>query len=356
MIFTTAKRTLGEGRFLMDIIYTPRHRQHVTEGLTVDGNPWVLEEVPARAEAIHAALLDANLGPVSTPEDHGLEPLLAVHTADFVAYLQTAYNRGVAETGKEAPLMPWTFAPRRVESPPRSILAQRGYYAFSTDVPIGAGTWEAAYWSAQCALTAANRVRTGSRAAYALCRPPGHHAHADLYGGFCYLNNAASAARALQTSSGERVAVLDIDFHHGNGTQDIFYTDPAVSYVSLHGDPAHFFPFYWGYAEERGAGAGEETNLNLPLPAGVGDVAYLRALDAALSFIRDFAPRYLVISAGFDTAACDPVGGFALSAAGFREIGMQIAALGLPTVIVQEGGYNLARLGQDAVAFLSAWA
>ncbi len=339
----------------MDIIYTPKHQLHVTEGLTIDGSAWVLEEIPARAEAIRAALEAAALSEFHAPEDHGLEPILAVHTADFVTYLQTAYARYTAQTGVPDPLMAWTFATRRTGPPLDSILAQRGYYAFSTDVPIGAGTWEAVYWSAQCALTAATRVYAGTRAAYALCRPPGHHAHADLYGGFCYLNNAAIAARALQVHSSARVLVLDIDFHHGNGTQDIFYEDADIAYVSLHGDPEHYFPYYWGRAAERGAGAGYGTNLNLPLPPHIDDTRYLAELETALDFARAFAPRYLVVSAGFDTAEGDLIGEFQITEAGFRDIGARIAALGLPTVIVQEGGYDIARLGDYVAAFLNAW-
>jgi acetoin utilization deacetylase AcuC-like enzyme len=220
--------------------------------------------------------------------------------------------------------------------------------------PILEGSWKAAYWAAQCALTAADAVRGGRRAAYALCRPPGHHAAADLYGGYCYLNNAAIAARSLQ-SAGERVAVLDVDYHHGNGTQSIFYADPAVFYASLHAHPDQEYPFYWGDADELGEGPGLGANRNWPLPQGTGDAEYLHALDEALDVVLSFSPRWLVVSAGFDGVVGDPEGGFCLSAECMREIGRRISGLGLRTVLVQEGGYGLDRLGQDAVALLEAF-
>jgi len=191
-------------------------------------------------------------------------------------------------------------------------------------------------------------VRASDETAYALCRPPGHHADVDLYGGYCYLNNAAIAARHL----GERTAILDIDYHHGNGTQSIFYADPSVLTCSIHAPPDDEYPYFWGEAGERGEGAGLGCNVNLPLPIGAGDAAYLDALDGGLTVLRRFNPRFLVVSSGFDIAAGDPVGGFNVTVDGFRAIGARIAALSLPTLIVQEGGYLPERLGEDATAFL----
>jgi acetoin utilization deacetylase AcuC-like enzyme len=188
-----------------------------------------------------------------------------------------------------------------------------GFFSFDTTCPILEGTWLAAYWSAQCAVTAAELVRRGSRAAYALCRPPGHHAGHDLYGGFCYLNNAAVAARALQRGSSDRVAVLDIDYHHGNGTQELFYSDPSVLFCSIHADPNVDYPFFWGGPDEDGEGAGKGLNRNWPLAHGTGEASYLVALDEALSVIRAFAPTYLLLSLGFDIMDGDPIplgGGF----------------------------------------------
>jgi acetoin utilization deacetylase AcuC-like enzyme len=232
-------------------------------------------------------------------------------------------------------------------------IGRAGYYSFGTYSPILKGTWDAAYWSAQCALSAAHDVASGAQTAYALCRPPGHHAATDLYGGFCYLNNAAIAARSL----GERVAILDIDFHHGNGTQEIFYMDPAVLYCSLHADPDQEYPYFWGAANEIGEGAGKGYNCNYPLPLGCDDELYLQTLDQALRRIQEFQPRYLVVSLGLDIIQGDEVGGFRVTPAGLGEIGQRIAALRheeapLPTVIIQEGGYLLSELGELVVRFL----
>ena len=345
----------------MQIVYSEHHRLHATADLRPDAHPSVRAEIPARAEVIVGALAAAGFGPIVPPADHGPDPILAVHEPELVEFLRTLYGRYVDQFGTSEPAVyPDTFAVRPVRRKPTGLLGLLGYYTFGVDCPVVEGTWTAAYWSAQCALTAADLVRSGERAAYALCRPPGHHAAADLFGGFCYLNNAAIVARYLQAGPGaaSRVAILDVDYHHGNGTQSIFYADPSVLYCSLHADPDEEYPYYWGAADERGDGPGEGFNCNWPLPPLTDDAGYLAALDEAVDVVRAFAPHYLVVSAGFDIAAGDPVaiGGFGITTAGVGEIGRRIAALGLPTVIVQEGGYGLDRLGDDAVAFLRPFA
>jgi len=334
----------------MHVIYTDRHRLHATGYLFVEGTPSDSFELPARAEVLLHAVQLAGLGPVVEPVDHGLAPILAVHDRDFVDFLRTACQGGAADAGLAFPLVPETFANRHAARRPRALRGLLGYYAFGSGSPILEGTWEAAYWSAQCALTAAGLVRGGERLAYALCRPPGHHAGADLYGGYCYLNNAAIAARSLRAMG--RVAILDVDYHHGNGTQLIFYSDPDVLYCSLHAHPDEDYPYFWGEAEERGAGPGEGANWNWPLPCSTGDEEYLATLDRALRVIGDYQPHSLVVSAGFDGLEGDPEGSFHLSVAGLGEIGRRIGGLGLPTAIVQEGGYRLEALGASAVAFL----
>lgn len=342
----------------MKTIYTPRHDLHATDHITFDGQPFVIEECPARLEVILRAIQAARLGPVLPPTDHGLDPVLAVHDTAFISYLSSAYARQVDWLGQEEAVIPGTFAvgyPRE-GAPPTSIGGQRGYYAFGIGSPILKGTWEAAYWSVQCALTAADVVLNGERSAYALCRPPGHHAARDLYGGFCYMNNAAVAARHLAQKADAPIAILDVDFHHGNGTQAIFYEDPAVFYASLHADPRDEYPYYWGFADERGAGAGLGTNLNIPLSKGTNDEAYLSALQEALAALRTFGPQILVLSLGLDIAEGDEVGGMKITTDGLHAIGERIAELHLPTVIVQEGGYRLDTLGKNAVAVLEAFA
>ncbi len=338
----------------MYIVYSEQHKRHATDEVWFEGHPFVTEEIPARTEIILHAVRKAQLGPVMAPTDHGIEPILAVHEAGFVDFLRTAYAESASFYNQATPVFACTFPTRHNGRKPASFPGLAGYYAFGWGTPILEGTWQAAYWAAQCALSAADRVHTGERVAYALCRPPGHHAAADLYGGFCYLNNAAIAARYLQ--AGARVAVLDIDYHHGNGTQSIFYADPGVLFCSLHAHPDDDYPFYWGRADECGQGPGEGYNRNWPLSQGTDDAGYLVAVDDALAAIRQFAPQYLVVSAGFDTVVGDPVGGFRLTTEGLHEIGRRIAGLNLPTVIVQEGGYLLDKLGENAVAFLQAFA
>jgi len=338
----------------MYVFYTERHRQHDTSVVQIHGE--IINEVPARAEIIVQAIRQAGLAEVHAPTDFGLAPLQAVHTAGLLNFLQTIYAVSQALPQRWPAFFGDAFATRNTRRASPHPWAQIGYYAFDIEAPFLAGTWEAVYWSAQTALSGAQALLKGERTAYALCRPPGHHALADQTGGFCYLNNAAIAARWLQRdqTTHPRIALLDIDYHHGNGTQEIFYTDPSVFYVSLHAHPDVEYPFYWGGAEERGEGAGEGFNLNLPLPAGTGDDDYLAAVDKALEAIRAYAPDYLVLSLGFDAAEGDPsaLAGFRVSTPGFAEIGRRLAALRLPTLLVQEGGYRLETLGQNAVAFI----
>jgi len=334
----------------MITVYAQQHTLHATDQITVNGEPWITEEVPARAEIIRQAITEAHLGEIIPPQDFGMPPIQKVHDPGLLAYLENIYTTHAAANGGDAaPVFPTTFATRAPRHTTRSPDGLKGYYCFEIYTPVLAGTWTAAYWSAQCALTAAALLDAGARSGYALCRPPGHHAAYDLYGGFCYLNNAAIAARSLGAST----AILDIDYHHGNGTQELFYQDPHTLYCSLHADPDEEYPYFWGGADETGAEAGLGTNYNLPLPRGTGDEAYLAALELALKRIQEFAPRYLVVSLGLDIAAGDPVGGFNISVEGMAEIGRRIQALELPTLIVQEGGYHLDVLGSYALAFLS---
>ena len=337
----------------MRIVYSDQHVLHDTSRLQRDGRPFLSDEVPPRAEIILHALQAARLGPVAAPKDHGLDAILAVHDADYIDYLRTAFEEHRRRSAQSSVLFADYCAPRGARRKPRAFAGRKGYYAFGSDDPIVAGTWSAAYWSAQCALAAAELARATGENAYAVCRPPGHHAHADCFGGYCYLNNAAIAARWL----GDKTAILDIDYHHGNGTQEIFFSDPTVLYCSLHADPDQEYPYYWGGADERGEGPGLGFNRNWPLPLGTGDAVYLRALDEALESIVDFEPRHLVVSVGFDIVAGDPVGGFNVTRQGLAEVGRRIARMagGVPVVLVQEGGYLLDDLGANAVAFLGAF-
>jgi acetoin utilization deacetylase AcuC-like enzyme len=319
-----------------------------------DQDPWhtiLFSEVAERGRRLHDAVKQAAFGAILEPEDFGMAPLEAVHTADMLELLQTAYHQVAAEMGAPRPVMPDTFP---VGQPgarrPRTIFGRLGLYCYDTSTPIFELTWQVAYWSAQVALSAAARVHQGAPVAYGLCRPPGHHASAGAYGGFCYLNNVAIAAEWL-VASGHRVAIADVDYHHGNGTQSLFYDRPDVFFCSIHADPADDYPFYWGYAAEQGHGPGEGYNLNLPLPLGTGPFGYMPALEQALSAIRHFAPDTLLISLGVDTEAGDPVGSFQLDQAAFGHIGAAFASLERPAVVIQEGGYLLPAIGANVVAF-----
>jgi len=254
---------------------------------------------------------------------------------------------------KEAFPSVWPARGMRPESL-EDIEAALGYYCFDTATPIVAGTWGAARAAADCAMTATQFVMRGDRAAMALCRPPGHHAAADTYGGYCFLNNAAIAAQSL-ADQGRRVAVVDVDFHHGNGTQAIFYGRPDVLTISIHGDPKQFYPHFSGFAAETGEGAGEGFNLNLPLPVGTGWGAYLVALEAAVARVRDFGADTLVVPLGIDTYMDDPAGGFRLQGADYVRMGAVLGRLKLPTVLTLEGGYRLDTVGPAVGDFLTGF-
>jgi acetoin utilization deacetylase AcuC-like enzyme len=335
----------------MKTIYSSKHKLHATDNAFYDGQPFITEEVPARADLILKAIGSAKTGEVLPPHDFGLDPILAVHDPEYIDYLQKIYRWNADFYQDDEPVLPHAFAVHRTARKPKSFLGLRGYYGFGSGTPVMEGTWKAAYWAAQCALTAADLVIEGERAVYALCRPPGHHAGPDLYGGSCFLNNAAIAARYLRREA-DRVAILDIDYHHGNGTQIIFYDDPSVLFCSLHAHPDDDYPYFWGWSDETGAGAGLNTNLNLTLPQKVEDKEYLKTLEKALKKIQSFAPDYLVISVGFDLMKGDPIGGFNISIKGLATISSKIASLRIPSVIVQEGGYLMGEIGNHAATFL----
>ena len=286
------------------------------------------------------------------PDDAGTGPIAALHTPEYLAFLQNIYTRWRRIEGAGAEVIPNIHPASRDDGYPKSAVGQAGYHQADTACPIAEHTWEAAYWSAQSAVAGADALAAGAPSAYVLCRPPGHHAFADLAGGFCFLNNSGIAAERLR-SQGHRPAILDVDVHHGNGTQGIFYDRADVLTVSLHADPARFYPFFWGHAQERGRGAGLGCNLNLPLDRGTGDDAYLKALDRGLERIAAFGCTALVVALGLDAHEDDPFQGLAITTPGFARIGAAIAALGLPTLHVQEGGYLSDALQHNLTSFLS---
>jgi acetoin utilization deacetylase AcuC-like enzyme len=309
------------------------------------------QETPDRAKSISKAI-----GTTVAAKDWGLEPITAVHDAEYIAFLQTAYSdwKSAGRDGDAIGYV-WPVVGRRRLNLSR-IDARLGRFSYDAGTPIAQNSWQSAYWSAQTALTALDGLLSGQhKAAFALCRPPGHHAGADYMGGYCYLNNAAIAAREAQRRGAVRVAILDIDYHHGNGTQDIFYDDADIFFASIHADPATDYPFYWGHADERGAGAGEGATLNIPLPRGTDIGGYNPALKTALSAIAGRKAECLIISFGADIYSGDPISFFKLEREDFRDIGQKIAALNLPTLIVMEGGYATDDLGRNVAAFLAAF-
>lgn len=313
-------------------------------------------EVPARAAALEAALHRMGLAP-AVPPPLAPRALESVHAPDYLAFLASAAQDWAALPGAAPEAVPNIHpTPEMLAQggfPGAHIIGRVGWYTADTACPIGPGTWEAVQGAAACALAAAAEAANGGTA-YALCRPPGHHAYADLAGGFCYLNNVAVAANYLARTMG-RAAIIDIDVHHGNGTQGIFYARPDVMTVSIHADPVRFYPFFWGFADERGEGPGLGYNLNLPLPRKSGDAPFLEALTVALRRVRAFAPEAIVVALGLDAHEGDPFGGLSVTTPGFARIGEALAGLGLPTVIVQEGGYLNDALSANLTSFLAGF-
>jgi acetoin utilization deacetylase AcuC-like enzyme len=334
------------------IIYTETHRLHVPEKDLSEADK-TLYEVPKRAEVILRALQDRGFRDIIEPTEYPLDSILVVHDPDYLHYLENIYEAWVAASEPKEGVVTHTFAVRNLGRKPKELARQVGYYCFDVAAPIVEGTYKAALSSAFCALTGADLLISGEKAAYALCRPPGHHAGSDIYGGYCYLNNAAIAATQLSRES--KVAILDIDYHHGNGTQEVFYNSSRVLFASIHADPNRAYPFFSGFPDENGVGAGIGFNYNFPLPEHTDEGEYLKTLEEALDVIGRFAPGFLVISAGFDTFRGDPLGDFDLTLDSFSHVGERIADLRIPTLIVHEGGYNIEHLGECTANLLGAF-
>jgi acetoin utilization deacetylase AcuC-like enzyme len=339
----------------MITVFSPEHALRNAQTELYGGQLIRPHECPERAEIVLERVRSVGLGEVVAPLRFDLAPILRIHDGEFVEFLKNAWTDWVA-AGNQGEAIPDCWPARRMaQRRPNGIAGRLGYYAMAGETSISAGTWEAARASADVALTAAAHLNRGAPAAFALCRPPGHHAARDLYGGYCFLNNAAIAAQFLRDQGVERVAILDVDFHHGNGTQDIFYRRADVLYVSLHGDPAEAFPYFLGYADEKGRGAGTGYNLNLPMPRATQFETWAEALTIALKEIRSFAPDALVVSLGVDTFAADPISFFKLQSADFSTYGRMIGSCKLPTLFVFEGGYAVADVGVNAVNVLTGF-
>lgn len=336
----------------MQIFHSDNHRKH-DFGLP-DSRPANYDsnyENLGRVDSILQALKTEPWAEFLPPQDFGLEPILQVHTPRYLDFLNGAYQSWKCQS--QQPGM--AFVPYKPGFDPQTVRFEQipdqdGFFMTDMYVPFNEHTFSAAISSAQCGLSAAQNIVTHKGTSFGLCRPPGHHSGAEVCGGFCYLNNAAIAAQWLSHLG--KVALLDIDYHAGNGTQSIFYERPDVFTISLHADPAWEYPSYSGYTDETGTGAGEGFHRNFPLPHRTGDQLYLQTLEQAISLIQDYSPAFLVVSAGFDTFLGDPLGDFEITRNGFAEIGQRISNLQLPSAILLEGGYKTDELGYNVASFL----
>jgi acetoin utilization deacetylase AcuC-like enzyme len=338
----------------MRVILNPKHAEHAPPGEVEGGAVIPSYESPGRLDAIRAALEEAGGFAFEEPAKPSEEPVAAVHHAAYVTYLREASAEAKKARDPAAKQLWPTVFPFGPSPRATGTRALRGQFCFDTYTPILPGTFAAALGGANAAARGADLLAEGAeRSVYVLTRPPGHHAEADRCGGYCYFNNAAVAAERL--SGRGPVAVLDVDVHHGNGTQHIFYDRADVLTVSVHGDPAGLYPFFSGFADETGTGAGLGHNLNLLLPAGTGAKEYRPALAAALEAVAKFKPAFLVLAFGADTHESDPIGGFKLPTKFFAEMGAAVREADFPTLIVQEGGYNLSTLGACVAELLKAF-
>jgi len=342
--------------------HNPLHHLHQGRHEMFRGRLVPCHETAARLDHVLGELKRRGVGPLQEPAVSAQElaaALAQVHSPRYLHFIEHAWNEWVALDPAHAELdaLPsvWPAPGMRFDVLPDSFAARMGLFSFDAGTPLTAGSWAAAQAGAACAISAARAVIAGSHSAFALSRPPGHHAGAAFFGGYCFLNNAALATQALRDAGHARVAVLDVDYHHGNGTQAIFYERADVLTVSIHGDPRTEYPFFLGHADERGADAGVGFNHNLPLPRGTGFARWREALRGGLESIRRFGAQALVVSLGVDTFEGDPISGFHLKSADYLQVGRDIAGAKLPTVFVFEGGYAVAEVGVNTVNVLEGF-
>ncbi len=339
----------------MKVVFSDDHRLHFAQGEIFGGEFVTPFERPSRMEYILRELKSRGMDDIVKPFLLNLKSVGRVHDRGYLKFLESAWEEWIT-AGYRGEIVPTVFpVPGMRKKLPNQIDGKVGYYAQGTETCITAGTWEAAKSSAAVALTAQKIIAAGASSAFALCRPPGHHCHHDMYGGYCFLNNAAIAAQAFLDGGATRVGILDVDFHHGNGTQDIFYARNDVLFCSLHGAPQDAFPHFLGYRDEKGAGPGEGFNVNYPMPPGTGYDVWGKALEDACGRIRRFKPDVLLVSLGVDTFKDDPISFFKLTSENFLTYGARIAELKLPTLFVMEGGYAIEAIGVNTVNVLEGF-
>lgn len=339
--------------------YNELHGQHHGRAELFRGELRPCMETPQRVETVLAELGRRGLGRIVTPQGVPLMSLERVHTPRYLHFLRTAWSDWLAldpaNAGKDALPAVWPIRTLRDDVEPDHFFGRLGLYSMDSGTPLTAGTWIAAKTGADCAVNAAHALRLGERGSFVLSRPPGHHAGADFFGGGCFLNNAALAAQHLLDDGARRVAIIDLDYHHGNGTQAIFYGRDDVLFISIHADPRQEYPFYLGHADERGEGAGLGYNLNLPLPAGSTAQAWFAALETACIRLAGYGAEALVVSLGADTFSGDPLSRFRLHSADYLRVGERLAWLGLPTAFIFEGGSAIKELGTNIVNVLEGY-
>ena len=339
----------------MKTIYSEQHRLRNAKTELYGGELVEPFERPSRADNIIKAIDNAQLGEILEPQTFSLQPVQAIHDADYIEFLQQAWQEWQS-AGFSGEAIATCWPARRMQCQvPTFIDGKLGYYALAAETSITDGTWAAALASKDVALSGAQALVNGEQGIFSLCRPPGHHAAIDMFGGYCFLNNAAIGAQYLLDQGAQRVAILDIDFHHGNGTQDIFYQRDDVLFCSLHGDPEEAFPYFLGYADETGSGSGLGYNLNYPMPRGTPFSIWQQALADGLAKIKQFAPQYLVVSLGVDTFENDPISFFKLATADYLTTGSMIGELQIPTLFVMEGGYDIDEVGINVVEVLKGF-
>jgi acetoin utilization deacetylase AcuC-like enzyme len=340
----------------MKTFFSESQLLHVPDREFVAGEFRPAMETPARAELIVSSIASLDLGPILIPPPCTRATIERVHDPGFVEFVSSLDKDWSASFPGTTPFPESAVAPGMRRVLPSGLRAKLSYFCFDTCTPIGENTWTAAMASASSALAGITALEQGDRQCFSLCRPPGHHAGSDFYGGYCFLNNAAIAAQFWVDSKRSKCAILDVDYHHGNGTQEIFYERDDIFYVSLHGEPSTTYPFFSGYADEIGHGRGRGTNLNIPLQQGTRWTDYAPPLHHALDTLKSFAPEALIVSLGVDTSEDDPIAAFRLKTEDFTLMGGLIAQLKVPTLVVMEGGYAVSKIGENVARFLGGLA
>jgi acetoin utilization deacetylase AcuC-like enzyme len=337
----------------MKTIYNADHLKHAAQHEFFRGEKVEAFEKPSRADFVLQAVRDAKLGDIIPPQSFSDAGITRVHSAPYLNFIRGAHDEHLQSggTGDAFPSV-WSIRGMRSDIEPKNFAARMGLYSFDAGTPLTPGTWAAARAGADCALTGARLLSDGDRSAFVLTRPPGHHAGSDFFGGYCFLNNAAIAAQALLDKGCKRIAILDVDYHHGNGTQEIFYARDDILFVSIHADPLSDYPFFLGHADECGVDAGRGFNVNLPLPQGVSSIDWFATLEFAIKRVSDFKPDAVIVSLGVDTFEGDPISHFNIATNDYPKLGAAVAKLKLPTLWVLEGGYAVAEIGTNVAATL----